>query len=73
MCFTIIKCCWNARYNKDPDVMSYIAFIIPLAILFPLQNHGNFFGQWGNLFVWFAIGLAISNNQNWYKNKELRL
>jgi O-antigen ligase len=69
MFFFIIKTCWEARNIKEPEIFAYIAFIIPLAIFFPFQNHGNFFGQWGNLFIWIAIGLAISNNQKWYNHK----
>ena len=43
--------------------MSSTAFVIPLALFFPLQQFGNFYGQWGNLFLWFAVGFAISQIQ----------
>ena len=67
MHLTIIKTCWNSKNNKEPGILEHIAYIIPLAFLFPIQNHGNYFGQWGNLFIWFGIALALAQNQNWGK------
>ena len=67
MHLTIIKTCWNSKNNKEPGILEHIAYIIPLAVLFPIQNHGNYFGQWGNLFIWFGIALALAQNQNWGK------
>ena len=53
--------------------MISIAFIIPLGLFFSLQQFGSFFGQWGNLFIWFAIGFALSQVQNLnIKNFEVR-
>ena len=64
MLFSIIYTCWSIRkYKNKLSISEATCFIIPLALFFPLQNHGNFFGQWGNLFIWFAIGLALSNVQ----------
>ena len=64
MFFSIIYTCWSIRkYKNELSIFEATCFIIPLALFFPLQNHGNFFGQWGNLFIWFAIGLALSNVQ----------
>ena len=69
MFFSILKTCWDARNKKDPKLTEYIAFVIPLAVFFPIQNHGNFFGQWGNLFLWFGLALAIAENQKWQIKK----
>ncbi len=45
--------------------MNIIAYIIPLAIFYPIQQHGSFFGQWGNLFIWFSLSqLLINDNKN---------
>ena len=41
--------------------MSATAFVVPFAFFFPLQQFGSFYGQWGNLFMWFAIGFAVLN------------
>ena len=46
-------------YNRN-NFFSATAFVIPFGIFFPLQNTNSFFGQWGNLFIWFAIGFALS-------------
>ena len=63
--FSILKTCYYARIESFNCPMASTAFIIPLALFFPLQQFGSFFGQWGNLFLWFALGFAISQNQNW--------
>ena len=69
MIFSIIKDCFKAR-KIDPNCpMLCSAFVVPFAIFFPIQQFGSFFGQWGNLFIWFAIGFALSQNQNWDKKK----
>ena len=43
--------------------MYKISYIVPLALFFPIQQYGSFFGQWGNLFIWFSIGFALSQIQ----------
>ena len=50
--------------------MSATAFVVPFAMFFPLQQFGSFYGQWGNLFMWFAIAFAISQFQDWEKTKS---
>ncbi|MDA9565435.1 O-antigen ligase family protein, partial [Alphaproteobacteria bacterium] len=65
MFVSIILSCYRARkYNFDCP-MAATAFVVPLALFFPLQQFGSFYGQWGNLFTWFAIGFAISQYQGW--------
>ena len=64
MIISIISTCYKIRKNNLSCPMISIAFIIPLGLFFPLQQFGSFFGQWGNLFIWFAIGFAISQVQN---------
>ena len=49
-----------------PDAILFLAYIVPLALFFPIQQTGNFYGQWGNLFTWFAIGFAVSQCQSFY-------
>ena len=59
--------CFSARnYNFDCP-MAATAFVIPFGLFFPLQQFGSFYGQWGNLFIWFAIGFALSQVQNYKK------
>ena len=67
MILSIIKDCFQAR-KIDPNCpMLCTAFIVPFAIFFPIQQFGSFFGQWGNLFIWFAIAFALSQVQTWQK------
>ena len=53
--------------------MAATAFITPFGLFFPLQQFGSFYGQWGNLFTWFAIGFAISQYQGWRNSKSTLL
>ena len=67
---SIIFTCYRARKENFNCPMSATAFIVPLALFFPLQQFGSFYGQWGNLFTWFAIAFAISQFQDWEKTKS---
>ncbi len=69
MIFNIIKTCWDSRKELPNCLLANISFIIPFSVFFPFQQAGSFFGQWNNLFMWFAIGLALSNYQKWKKDK----
>ena len=67
---SIIFTCYRAREKAINCPMSATAFVVPFALFFPLQQFGSFYGQWGNLFMWFAIGFAISQFQDWEKTKS---
>jgi O-antigen ligase len=57
--------CYRARKYNFECPMAATAFVIPFGLFFPIQQFGSFYGQWGNLFTWFAIGFAISQYQGW--------
>ena len=63
--FSIIKTCYQSRRNNPSCPMNATAFVIPFGLFFPIQQFGSFYGQWGNLFIWFAIGFAISQVQKY--------
>ena len=65
---SIIFTSYKARQENFNCPMAATAFVVPFALFFPLQQFGSFYGQWGNLFIWFAIGFAISQYQGWKKN-----
>ena len=67
MFISIIVSCFRVRFLQPNCPMAATAFVIPFGLLFPIQQFGNFFGQWGNLFLWFALGFAISQIQTWDK------
>ena len=67
MFVSIIVACYKARKHNSDCPMIATAFVIPLALFFPLQQFGSFYGQWGNLFTWFAIGFAVAQYQGWRK------
>ena len=62
--------CYKARQENFNCPMAATAFVVPFALFFPLQQFGSFYGQWGNLFIWFAIAFAISQFQDWEKTKS---
>ena len=62
MIVQIFKSCWIAKKINSNCIMSCTAYIIPLAFFFPFQHAGSFFGQWNNLFIWFALGFVLSNH-----------
>ncbi len=68
---SIIFTCYKAKKENFNCPMSTTAFIVPFALFFPLQQFGSFYGQWGNLFTWFAIGFAISQYQGWRNPKNI--
>ena len=63
MFISITVSCFRARKNNFDCPMAATAFVIPFGLFFPLQQFGSFYGQWGNLFIWFAIGFALSQVQ----------
>ena len=67
---SIIITCYQSRKENSNCPMSSTAFVVPFALFFPLQQFGSFYGQWGNLFTWFAIAFAISQFQDWEKTKS---
>ena len=70
MFLSIIFTCYTARKDNFNCPMAATAFVVPLGLFFPLQQFGSFYGQWGNLFTWFAIGFAISQYQKWDKTRN---
>ncbi len=67
MFVSIIVTCFKARKENFNCPMAATAFVIPFGLFFPLQQFGSFYGQWGNLFMWFALGFALSQFQNFRK------
>lgn len=73
MIFYIIKSCYVIRKYFPENYLASSAFVVPFGIFFPFQHYGSFFGQWGNLFIWFAIGFVLSQTNiilNRKKNKK---
>ena len=66
---SIIFTCFKSRKENFSCPMAATAFVVPLGLFFPLQQFGSFFGQWGNLFIWFAVGFSLAQCQNWKKIK----
>ena len=65
MIYFLFDACYKVRISNPKCPVSSICYIIPLAFFFPLQQTGSFFGQWGNLFIWFPIGFCIAYIQDY--------
>ena len=62
-CMMIGAILWKAgttSWQGRGHVIAATAVIVPLAFFFPLQSAADFFGQWNNIFMWSAIGLALA-------------
>ena len=63
-------------YTKKPMLKRGDEIIVPAVswstTYFPLQQFGSFYGQWGNLFIWFAIGFALSQVQKSPKHDNIQ-
>ncbi len=68
MITALLKFCFAAR--RSDAVLARIAWIPP-ALLFLPQPSADFFGQWNNLFLWFAVGLAMAMAQSGGKAPKL--
>ena len=71
MFYSIIATCYRQRIVDPNCPLKSTCFVIPFALFFPIQQFGSFYGQWGNLFTWFALALALSEVQNWQKSKNI--
>ena len=67
---SIIITCYRARLENFNCPMAATAFVVPFGLFFPLQQFNSFYGQWGNLFTWFAIAFAVSQYQGWRETNK---
>ena len=67
---SIIATCYKERKENFNCPMAATAFVIPFGLFFPLQQFGSFYGQWGNLFSWFAIAFAIAQVQSFQSSSN---
>ena len=65
MFMSIIFTCYKGKVSEPNCPFCATAFIVPLALFFPFQQMGNFYGQWSNLFVWFPIGYSLAMIQDY--------
>jgi hypothetical protein len=52
-------------------VLAATAFVVPLGLFFPIQTTADFFGQWNNIFMWSAIGLALATRNLVASDKKI--
>jgi O-antigen ligase len=65
MFYFLFNTCYKGRISNPKCPITSICYIIPLAFFFPFQQTGSFFGQWGNLFIWFPIGFCVAQIQDY--------
>ena len=72
MILAFVNACWRGRevapWAPNRSVRQ-AAWIVPVVLFFP-QINADFFGQWSNLFVWFALGLALAMAQGGSERKR---
>ena len=61
MVCSIVLTCFSYRRRNQENIFNATAFVVPLALFFPLQSTGDFFGQWNNLFLWSAVAFALAS------------
>ena len=57
----VITFCFIGGLKNRDNVLAVTAFVIPFGLFFPFQSTADFFGQWNNIFLWSAVGLAVSS------------
>ena len=67
---SIIMTCYKARLENFDCPMAATAFVVPFGLFFPIQQFNSFYGQWSNLFMWFAIAFAVSQYQGWIETRK---
>jgi len=58
---SILITCFSYRNLDKDNIFTAIAYVIPLAVFFPIQTTSDFFGQWNNLFMWSAVAFALAS------------
>ena len=58
---SILITCFSYRHVDKDNIFTAIAYVIPLAVFFPIQTTSDFFGQWNNLFMWSAVAFALAS------------
>ena len=58
---SIIVACFSYRRVDKNNIFTAVAYVIPLAVFFPLRSTGDFFGQWNNIFMWSAVAFALAS------------
>ena len=67
---SIIVTCFSYRRVDKNNIFTAVAYVVPLAVFFPLKSTGDFFGQWNNLFMWSAVGFAIASGNLLVKQSQ---
>lgn len=58
---SIIVTCFSYRRVDKNNIFTAVAYVVPLAVFFPLKSTGDFFGQWNNIFMWSAVAFALAS------------
>lgn len=61
MILSLMWVCFKGRICSNKNVITATAYVVPFAFFFPLQSTADFFGQWNNIFMWSALGVAMSS------------
>ena len=59
-CVVFLRFCFSQNQVYLMDTPIRLSFIVFLTLFFPVQTTADFFGQWNNICIWSAIGVAAA-------------
>lgn len=60
---SVIWTCFKPRIGHRASVVASTMWIVPFGLFWPISSTADFFGQWNNIFLWSAVGLALAGSQ----------
>jgi O-antigen ligase len=58
--WSTVLLCIRGWLSRRDNVLVATAFVVPYAFFWPIATTGDFFGQWGNCFLWSGVALALA-------------
>jgi O-antigen ligase len=69
--WSIIWTCFRASFKNRENVFIATAWVIPFGLFWPIATSADFFGQWNNIFMWSAVAVAITANEQYnFKSRQ---
>ena len=60
---SIIWACARPALHDRSNVVVATMWIVPFGLFWPIATTADFFGQWNNIFMWSAVGIALAGSQ----------
>jgi O-antigen ligase len=66
---SIVWACFSASLKNRQNVFVATAWVVPFGLFWPIASTADFFGQWNNIFIWFAAAISLTVT-NWQTLKS---